>query len=86
MDFVAKAKAPKVNNPDRNISICATFYAEYVASLGSDHSLNIFTINDSKLNKSMCLGIICPLCGAVSRDTGHYKLHNRRQHDVDNYE
>ena len=81
-DFVAKAKAPKVINSDRNISICATFFGQYVISLGSDHSFNVFTMDASKLIKSLCIGIICPLCGAVSRDTGHYRLHKRR-HDAD---
>lgn len=75
MDHIVKAKASKVMNSDRNVSMCATSFAEFVISLGSDHSLNVFTMENSKLVKSMCLGIICPFCGDVSRDTGNYKKH-----------
>ena len=80
-DHIVKAKSPKVNNPGRNISICATFFDEFVLSLGSDHSLNVFSMENCKLVKSKCLGIICPFCGDASRDTGNYKKH-KRLHDA----
>jgi hypothetical protein len=76
-DCVMRAKAPQYKKSDKNFFVSATSMDEYVLGLSSDNSLDIFEMKDDILTKVVSVGLICPCCGIISRDSNDFKKHSR---------